>query len=437
MPMNRRTTVVSSNNDMFERREAAIPRGVGSACRIVIDRAENSELFDVEGRRYIDFAAGIAVMNVGHSHPKVREAVTAQLEKVAHACFQVTPYTPYIELAERLNAAAPGPSPKKTIFLTSGAEAVENAIKIARRHTGRSAVITFTGGYHGRTMFTLGMTGKVVPYKAGFGPMPGDIFHVPFPIDLHGVSVDASMHAIEQVFKGDVEASGVAAIVLEPILGEGGFYPAPPALMRRLRELCDQHGILLVADEIQTGFARTGKMFAMHHHDVEVDLMTVAKSLGGGLPISGVIGRAEIMDAPTAGGLGGTYGGNALSCAAGLAVLDIIEEEGLCDRAVAQGARIQAHMKKAAERLEVIGDVRGTGAMCAVELFQDASRKKPAPELAKKAQALALEEGLVVLSCGLHGNVLRVLAPLTISDPLLDEGLAILEHSIERAMGAI
>ncbi len=425
---------MSGNAEIFARREAAIPRGVSNAFRIVIDRAENAELFDVEGRRYLDFASGIGVLNVGHRHPRIVEAVRAQLDKVWHPCFQVTAYEPYIELAERLNAAAPMSSPNKTIFLTTGAEAVENAVKIARRHTGRPGVITFTGGFHGRTMLGMAMTGTVSPYKLGFGPLPGDVYHVPFPTALHGVSVDDSLHAIGQLFKADIEPERVAAIVLEPVLGEGGFYVAPPELMRRLRDLCDTHGILLVADEIQTGFARTGKLFAMHHHSIEPDLMTVAKSLAGGLPLSGVIGRAEIMDAPTAGGLGGTFGGSAIGCAAAIAVLDVIEEEGLCARAEAQGKRIDARLRAAASELDVIGEVRGVGAMRALELFEDGTHRKPAPALTVAARKRALENGVVVLSCGLHGNVLRVLAPLTIPDHQLDEGLELLVRSVREVV---
>lgn len=429
-------STVSRNVELFARRQAAIPRGVGNAFQVVVDRAENSELFDVDGRRYLDFASGIAVLNVGHNHPKVVGAVRAQLDRVVHPCFQVTAYEPYIELAERLNAAAPIDGPTKTIFLTTGAEAVENSVKIARRHTGRTGVITFTGGFHGRTMLAMAMTGKVAPYKAGFGPLPADVYHVPFPTELHDVSVDDSMHAIEQLFKADIEPDRVAAIVLEPILGEGGFYVAPPELMERLRALCDLHGIVLVADEIQSGFARTGKLFAMHHHSVQPDLMTVAKSLAGGLPLSGVIGRAEIMDAPPAGGLGGTYGGNALACAAGLAVLDVIESEGLCERAAAQGERIQARLGAAAAEFDIIGEVRGVGAMRAIEFFEDGTRAVPSPELTAAVRARALEHGVVVLSCGLYGNVLRLLAPLTIPDEQLDEGLEILVKSIGEAAEA-
>ena len=430
--MNEATQV--SNKEMMARRVAAVPRGVGSACTVIADRASGSEVFDVEGRRYIDFASGIAVMNVGHGHPKVLEAAREQMERAVHPCFQVTPYEPYVRLAERLNDAAPISGDCKTIFLTTGAEAVENAVKIARRHTGRSGVIVFSGAFHGRTMLGMSMTGKVAPYKAGFGPLVPDIFHVPFPTELHGVSVDDSIHAIERIFKADIEAERVAAIVLEPIQGEGGFYVAPPELMRRLRAMCDAHGIVLVADEIQTGFARTGELFAMHHYDVEPDLMTVAKSLAAGFPLSGVIGRAEIMDAPPAGGLGGTYGGNPVACAAAHAVLDVIEEEDLCAKARQQGEKIRTRMLKAAESIPQIGEVRGVGAMQAIELFTDASRAKPAPEVTKAAQVAALANGLITLSCGTYGNVLRLLAPLTISDALLDEGLEILVKSIEGAV---
>ncbi|MFM7625047.1 MAG: aminotransferase class III-fold pyridoxal phosphate-dependent enzyme, partial [Gammaproteobacteria bacterium] len=326
-----------TNADLARRRAAAIPRGVGNSLQVYADRASNGEIWDVEGRRYIDFASGIAVLNTGHLHPRVQGAVAAQLARLSHACFQVTPYENYVALAERLNALAPGPGPWKTIFLTTGAEAVENAVKIARYHTDRPAVIAFGGAFHGRTLACMSLTGKVQPYKAGFGPMLPDVYHAPFPVEYHGVGVAQSLAALDQLFKADVDPQRVAAIIIEPVQGEGGFYPAPPAFLRALRELCDRHGIVLIADEIQSGFARTGRMFAIEHAGVVPDLITVAKSLAGGVPLSGVIGRADIMDAPPAGGLGGTYAGSPLGCAAGLAVLDVIESEDLCARAERQG----------------------------------------------------------------------------------------------------
>ena len=328
---------MSTNLDLHQRRQDAMPRGLAVMCDFYVDRAENATLWDVDGREFTDFAAGIAVVNTGHRHPKVMAAVQAQLARFTHTAFQIVPYESSVQLAERINARVPISGKKKTAFFTTGAEAVENAIKIARAHTGRSAVIAFGGGFHGRTMMTLALTGKVVPYKAGFGPFPAEVYHVPYPTERHGVSVDDSIGAIESLFKADVEARRVAAIILEPVQGEGGFYAAPPELLVRLRALCDAHGIVLIADEVQTGFGRTGKLFAMSHHTVEADLVTMAKSLAGGMPLSGVCGRAEIMDSALPGGLGGTYAGNPLAVAAALAVLDVIDSEKLCERSVQLG----------------------------------------------------------------------------------------------------
>jgi 4-aminobutyrate aminotransferase/(S)-3-amino-2-methylpropionate transaminase len=332
---------MASNKELLALRETATPRGVGTQTTVFADRARNAEIWDVEGKRYIDIAAGIAVLNTGHNHPRVIEAVKTQLERFSHTCFQVAPYDVYVQLAERLNSLAPGDTPKKTMFLTTGAEAVENAIKISRKFTGRSAVIAFSGAFHGRTMMGMALTGKVVPYKAGFGPFPPEVFHVPFPVDYHGVSVEDSLAALETLFRSDVEPARIAAMIVEPVQGEGGFYQAPAEFLQALRLICDEHGIVMIADEIQTGFARTGKLFAMEHAGVEADMMTVAKSLAGGFPLSGVIGKAHIMDSIDPGGLGGTYGGSPLGCAAGLAVLEVIEEEKLCEKAVAIGEAIR------------------------------------------------------------------------------------------------
>lgn len=426
---------MTSNKSLQTRREAAVPRGVRNAFPVFPQRAVNSEIWDVDGKRYIDFASGISVMNVGHSHPRIAAAIARQMESYQHLGFQVTPYEPYIELAEKLNKLAPGSGKKKTIFLSTGAEAVENAVKIARVHTGRPGVITFTGGFHGRTLLAMAMTGKVVPYKVGFGPLPGEVYHVPYPIPYHGITQDESLHAIENLFKADIEPSRVAAIVIEPVLGEGGFYAAPFEFLRRLRALCDKHGILLVADEIQGGFARTGKFFAIEHSGVVPDLITVAKSLAGGLPLSGVIGKAHIMDAPEPGGLGGTYGGNPVACAAALAVLDIIKDERLVPRAEAIGQLLAKRFKAMAKKpgCGSIGDIHGIGAMTAIELVTDRKRHTPAPELTRAVSQRAMENGLLLLSCGLYGNILRFLAPLTISDQTLHEGLDILETSIRQA----
>jgi len=386
-----------TNAELHRRRQAAVPRGVSNALSVYAARAENAELWDVEGRRYIDFAAGIAVLNVGHSHPKIRAAVAAQLEQFSHTAFQVTPYESYIALAERLNALAPGKSPKKTILFTTGAEAVENALKIARFHTRRSGVIAFSGAFHGRTLATMTLTGKVQPYKAGFGPLLPEVFHIPYPMSYHGVSGADSLAALQQLFKSDVDPSQVAAIIIEPVTGEGGFYAAPAEFLRSLRALCTQHGIVMIADEIQTGFARTGRMFAIEHAGVEPDLMTVAKSLGGGLPISGLIGKAEIMDSPGPGGLGGTYAGPPLACAAAHAVLDVIAQEHLIERAQQCGATLMNTLRALQRKYPQIGEVRGLGAMVAIELVRNGRANEPDADLTRALVQAAARRGLVIL----------------------------------------
>jgi 4-aminobutyrate aminotransferase len=420
---------MTDNASLKARREAATPRGVGITTPFFVKRAENSELWDVEGRRFIDFAGGIAVLNTGHRHPRVVAALRAQLDAFTHTAYQVAAYESYVSLAERLIKLTPGAHAKKATFFSTGAEAVENAVKIARAATGRPGVIAFSGSFHGRTMMTMALTGKVVPYKVGFGPFPGDVWHIPFPMALHGVTVEDSIEALHRLFKADVDPKRVAALIIEPVQGEGGFYPAPPALMRALRAECDEHGIVLIADEIQTGFARTGRWFAMHHHEVLPDLMTVAKSLGAGLPISGVVGRTELMDAPAPGGLGGTYAGNPLAIAAAHAVLDVIEEERLVDRANLLGGQLTARLEKLRARVPAIAEIRGPGAMLAVE-FMKPGGGGPDAELAKRVQARALEQGLVLLTCGVYANVIRFLFPLTIQEPVFEEGLAILERAL-------
>ena len=420
-----------TNATLFARREAAIPRGVGHSHQVFIAKGLNAEVWDVEGRRYIDFAGGIAVLNTGHCNPTIIAAVKAQLDQYTHTCFQVLPYEPYVELAERINAKLPGDFAKKTLFLTTGSEALENAIKIARAHTGRSGIICFGGGYHGRTLLTLAMTGKVAPYKTGFGPFPAEIFHAVFPNALHGVTVDDSIASIEAIFKNDIEAKRVAAIVIEPVQGEGGFHVAPKELLQRLRALCDAHGILLVCDEVQTGAGRTGTWFAVEQSGVAPDLITMAKSMAGGFPISAVSGRAEVMDAAGPGGLGGTYAGSPLACAAALAVLDIFEKENLLQRSVEVGQRLTAGLKAMAVKHKAIGDVRGLGAMVAMEVFKNGDIKQPDADLAKRISAEASKRGLILLTCGTYGNVIRVLVPLTASDAILDEGLAIIAASID------
>jgi 4-aminobutyrate aminotransferase/(S)-3-amino-2-methylpropionate transaminase len=423
----------ASNAELHARRQAAVPRGVANSLAVYADRASNAEIWDVEGKRYIDFASGISVLNTGHVHPKVKAAVAQQLEKLMHACFQVTPYEAYIQLAERLNALMPGKGPKKTIFFTTGAEAVENAIKIARFHTRRSAIIAFTAGFHGRTLAASTLTGKVQPYKAGFGPLLPEVFHVPFPMAYHGITVEDSLEAIDRLFRADVDPARVAAIIIEPVLGEGGFYAAPGELLRKLRALCDQHGIVLVADEIQSGFGRTGRLFAIEHAGVEPDVITLAKSVAGGVPLSGVVGKAEIMDAPGPGGLGGTYAGSPLACAAGLVVLDVLRDEKLLERASQTGNFLVSRLKGLQARFAEIGDVRGLGAMVAIELVKSRRADSPDGDLAKAVVQAAAKRGLVILACGMNGNVIRFLAPLTISDSLLKEGMNLFEQALADA----
>ncbi|WP_029013362.1 4-aminobutyrate--2-oxoglutarate transaminase [Niveispirillum irakense] len=421
---------MTSNESLLNRRNAAVPRGVATAFPIYADRAENSELWDVEGRRYVDFAGGIAVLNTGHRHPKVMAAVAAQAARFTHTAFQVASYESYIALAEKLNARAPFQGPAKTIFFTTGAEALENAIKIARVATGRPGIITFTGAFHGRSLLTMAMTGKVVPYKRQFGPMPGEVFHVPFPAPQNDVTVADSLKALEFLFAADIGPDRVAAIVIEPVQGEGGFHPAPVELLQALRGICDRHGILLVADEVQAGFARTGKLFGIQHSGVEPDLVTVAKSIAGGFPLSGIIGKAAIMDSVEPGGLGGTYAGSPLACAAALAVLDVIEEEGLCARADAIGNRIKTRLAALSGRAGIvpIAHIRGPGAMIGFDITT--ADGKPDRDATARVTRKALEEGLILLSCGTHGNVIRILVPLTVTDAILAEGLDKLERAL-------
>ncbi|MFZ5709987.1 MAG: 4-aminobutyrate--2-oxoglutarate transaminase [Pseudomonadota bacterium] len=421
------------NAEIETRRKAAMSRGVGVMTQIYVDRAENAEIWDKEGTRYIDFASGIAVLNTGHRHPKVIAAVKDQIDHFTHTCHQVVPYENYVRLAERLNGMVPGRGEKKSIFVTTGAEAVENAVKIARAATGRQAVVAFSGAFHGRTFMGMALTGKVVPYKVGFGAMPGDVFHVPFPVPLHGVTVENSIEALHYLFKADVDPKRVAAIILEPVQGEGGFYEAPREFVKRIREICDEHGILMIADEVQTGFARTGKMFAMEHHEAAPDLTTMAKSLAGGFPLAAVTGRAEVMDAPAPGGLGGTYGGSPLGIAAANAVLDVIAEEGLCERANLLGNRLKQHLASLRDDVPEIVDIRGPGFMNAVEFNVGG---KPSADFANRVRAEALNRGLILLTCGVYGNVIRFLSPITIQDAVFTEALGKLEGSIRAARAA-
>ncbi len=422
------------NDEIMARKARATPRGIGVLAGFFADRAQGAEVWDVEGRRYIDFAGGIAVMNVGHGHPKVVAAIRAQLERFTHTCYQVVPYEGYVALAEKLNRLTPGDHAKKTAFFSTGAEAVENAIKIARAHTKRGGVIAFGGAFHGRTLFAVSLTGKVQPYKAGFGPFPPEIYHAPFPCSRTGLA--QTQRAVEHLFRADIEPGRVAAVIFEPVQGEGGFNVIEPAAVKWLRELCDEHGILLIADEVQTGFGRTGRLFAMHHYldqvGVTVDIMAVAKSLGAGVPLSAVTGRAGIMDAPPPGGLGGTYAGNPLAIAAAHAVLDVMEEEKLPQRGAALGERLRALLESLRAGVPAIVDVRGLGAMLAVEFGRPGSGE-PDADFTKRVQAEALKRGLILLTCGVDANVVRFLFPLTISDALFDEGLGILRESLKAA----
>ena len=424
-----------TNDALMARRAAALPRGVAQAHGVFAVRAENAEIWDVEGRRWIDFCAGIAVVNTGHCHPHVMAAARAQLNQFTHTCFQVVAYESYVELAERLNKLAPGATPKKTFFMNTGAEAVENAIKVARAYTGRSGVIAFNGAFHGRTMFSLALTGKVDPYKKGFGPFPAEVYHAPFPDPLHGVSIDDAFHGLELIFKNDIEATRVAAIIVEPVQGEGGYIPAPAEFLQRLRALCDQHGIVLIVDEIQTGAARCGKFFAVEHAGIEPDVITMAKGLGGGMTLSAVIGKAAIMDAAVPGGLGSTYAGHPVAVAASLAVLEVIEKEKLADRAAMLGEKCRSRLNALRARFSCIADVRGLGAMTAVEFSHSGDPKKPAGDIAAALKAEAAKRGLLLLNCGSYGNVLRLMLPLTIPESVLDEGMEILEASLTAAVG--
>ncbi|WP_313686692.1 4-aminobutyrate--2-oxoglutarate transaminase [Pantoea sp.] len=415
-----------NNSELNSRRVSATPRGVGVMCDFYAERAENATLWDIEGREFIDFAAGIAVLNTGHRHPRLVDAIERQLKSFTHTAYQIVPYESYVSLAEKINQRVPINGPCKTAFFTTGAEAVENAIKIARSYTGRPGVIAFGGGFHGRTYMTMALTGKVAPYKHGFGPFPGSIFHARFPDELNGVSTQDAMKSLEYLFKADIDPKQVAAIILEPVQGEGGFNIAPDDFMTALRALCDQHGILLIADEVQAGFARTGKMFAMEHYpDVRVDLMTMAKSLAGGMPLSAVSGRAEVMDAPGAGGLGGTYAGNPLAVAAAHAVIDVIEEEKLCERAQRLGHELTDVLALAKRDNAAITDIRSRGSMVAVE-FIDPLTGNPSAEITRLIQKKALEAGLLLLICGTYGNVIRFLYPLTIPDEQFRKALQIL-----------
>lgn len=424
---------MTTNQQLHQRRENAVARGAANITPYYAEKALNAEVWDVEGKRYIDFAGGIGVLNIGHRHPKVVAAVQQQLDKVMHTCFHVMPYEPYIALAEKLNAITPGEHAKKTLLLNTGAEAVENAVKIARAATGRSAVIAFNGAFHGRTMMGMALTGKIAPYKVGFGPFPAEVYHVPYPNRFYGTSDQDSLNALHNLLKTDVDPGRVAALIVEPVQGEGGFYQASAAFMQSLRQLCDEHGILLVVDEVQSGFARTGKMFAIEHTGVIPDLITMAKSLAGGMTLSALVGRAELMDAPGPGSVGSTYGGSPMACAAALATIAVIEEENLNARSMAIGELITARFEQMqANGLDCIGHIRAAGGMAACELLD--SQGQPDPERARQLVAQSSANGLLLLSCGTYGNTIRVLVPLTASDAIIHEGLDIMQSCLEQLL---
>ena len=412
--------------DLAELRAKYIPRGISSSHPITADHAKGSELWDISGKRYVDFAGGIGVMNVGHAHPRVMQAVHDQLDRATHTSFQVVPYESYLRLAERLCEVAPIGEARKAIFFSTGAEAIENAVKIARAATGRPGVISFRGGFHGRTLLALSLTGSVQPYKQDFGPYAAEVYQTPFPYEYRGWNTEAALADLDNLLEAEISPKRVAAVVIEPVLGEGGFVPAPLDFMRKLRDLTKEHGIMLIVDEIQTGFGRTGKFFAIEHSGVEPDLMTVAKSLAAGFPLSAVVGRAEVMDAPDPGGLGGTYGGNPVACAAGLAVMDVMRDEKLPERAARIGSVVEERMQSWAAEHELIGDVRVVGAMAGMELVRNRQTKEGADKETARILAVAREKGLIILRCGVHHNVVRTLMPLTIPDEQLEEGLDIL-----------
>ena len=416
---------MSTNKELMQRRSNAVPRGVGQIHPIFAERAENCRVWDVEGREFLDFAGGIAVLNTGHLHPQIVSAVEAQLKKLSHTCFQVLAYEPYLELCEIMNKKVPGDFAKKTLLVTTGSEAVENAVKIARAATKRTGTIAFSGAYHGRTHYTLSLTGKVNPYSAGMGLMPGHVYRALYPCPLHGISEDDAIASIHRIFKNDAAPEDVAAIVIEPVQGEGGFYAASPAFMQRLRAICDEHGIMLIADEVQSGAGRTGTLFAMEQMG--------AKSIAGGFPLAGVTGRAEVMDAIPPGGLGGTYAGNPIACAAALAVLNIFEQENLLQKANDLGQTLREGLLAIAESHREIGDVRGLGAMIAIELFEDGDHTKPDAKLTAEIVARARDKGLILLSCGPYYNVLRILVPLTIEDAQIRQGLDIIAQCFAEA----
>jgi len=420
-----------SNAELNELKQKYVAAGAASPATAFADRAENAEIWDADGNRFIDFAGGIGVLNVGHRHPKVVAAVKAQLDKVMHTCQTVMPYEGYVKVAEKLSHIVPVRGHAKVMLANSGAEALENAVKIARAATGRSNVICFDGGYHGRTFYTMAMNGKVAPYQTDFGPMPGTVFRAPYPVPYHGVSEDEAIRGLKMTLKTDANPKDTAAIILEPVLGEGGFYPAPTSFLKKIREICDEHGMLMIIDEVQSGFGRTGKMFAIEHSGVEPDMMTMAKSMADGMPISAIVGTDKVMDASGPNSLGGTYTGSPTACAAALAVMEIFEEENILEKSQALGENLAARFNEWQGKFDCIDHVRNMGAMAAFELVNNKTDRTPDPELAAALCKKAREEGLILLSCGMYGNTIRFLMPVTIEDDVLNEGLDIIESCLE------
>ena len=425
-----------NNAQLNELKQRYVANGAASPSTQFVDRAENAVVWDADGNRIIDFAGGIGVLNIGHRHPRVVEAVKAQLDRVMHTCQTVIPYDGYVRVAERLSQITPVRGHAKVMLANSGAEALENALKIARAATGKNNVICFDGGYHGRTFMTMAMNGKVAPYAGDFGSMPGNVFRAPFPVPYHGVSEDEALRGLKMTLKTDANPRDTAAIVLEPVLGEGGFYPAPASFLKAIREICDEHGMLMIIDEVQSGFGRTGKMFAIEHSGVEPDIITMAKSMADGMPISAVVGTDKVMDAPGPNSLGGTYTGNPLSCAATLAVLDVFEEESILEKSLALGDKLAKRFGQWQSDFDCIDNARNMGAMAAFDLVSDKASHTPDADLAAALCKKARESGLILLSCGLYGNTIRFLMPVTIEDEILEEGLDIVEASLKQLIGS-
>jgi len=420
-----------TNKELQALKERYVAAGAASPNEQFADHATNAELWDADGKRMIDFAGGIGVLNIGHRHPKVVEAVKAQLDKLMHTCQTVMPYEGYVKLAQKLSEVVPVKGHAKVMLANSGAEALENAMKIARAATGKTNVICFDGGYHGRTFYTMAMNGKAAPYQTDFGPMPGTVFRAPYPVPYHGVSEDEALRGLKMAMKADSPAKDTAAIVIEPVLGEGGFYAAPASFLKEIRKICDDNGILMIADEVQSGFGRTGKMFAIEHSGVEPDIMTMAKSMADGMPISAIVGTDKVMDSSGPNSLGGTYTGSPTACAAALAVFDVFKEEDILGKSQRLGNKLRKRFDQWQEQFPHVDNVRNLGPMAAIELVTDKTSKEPRADFAAAVTKKAKENGLILLSCGMYGNTIRFLMPVTIEDNVLEEGLGIVEQALK------